>query len=117
MHKRLILACSAGTLIVVAIAAVIFGIAMGSVASVCSPSAFVLVARCRPLLSLGLAAAVVAPCLLLALALGGIAWVLGLVRTIQLKQWGWFVLILFLTPIATLMYGFYGFFGPEQRHS
>lgn len=114
MHKRLILAFSAGTLLVTAVAAVIFGIAVGSVASVCSPSALIVIARCRPLLSLGLAAAVVAPCVLLALALGATAWVLGLVMTMQQKQWGWFALILFLTPFATLMYGF---FGPQQHHS
>lgn len=41
--------------------------------------------------------------------IGGLAmfatWILGLVRAATLGQWKWFIAILFLTPIATLLYG------------
>ncbi len=44
----------------------------------------------------------------LSVLIGGIAafttWILGLVRTATLRQWGWFIAILFLTPIAPLAY-------------
>ena len=44
----------------------------------------------------------------LCVLIGGIAtfttWILGLVRTSTRQQWGWFVAILFLTPVATLVY-------------
>ncbi len=44
--------------------------------------------------------------------LGGLgalaAWIGGLIKTIQLKRWGWFVAVLLLAPITTLLYGIYG---------
>ncbi len=40
--------------------------------------------------------------------IGGMAtfttWILGLVRTATFRQWRWFIAILFLTPIASLVY-------------
>jgi hypothetical protein len=114
MYKRWILALSMVTLIIIGVAAVIIAIAMGSVASACTPSSLAMAARCHPRLGLGTAAALVAPCALLALALGVPAWGLALAATIERKQWGWFWLILFLSPIATLMYGLSG---PMEHHS
>lgn len=44
----------------------------------------------------------------LSVLIGGMAtfttWILGLVKTATLRQWGWFTAILFLTPIASLVY-------------
>lgn len=40
------------------------------------------------------------------------AWVMALVRTARVRRWGWFVAILLLSPVATLVYGV---FGPEQE--
>jgi hypothetical protein len=44
--------------------------------------------------------------------IGGLAalvtWVLGLIKMVQLKRWGWFVAVLLLTPLTTLLYGIYG---------
>ncbi len=51
----------------------------------------------------------------IALALVGIGglvslvtWILGLVKTVQLKRWGWFVAVLLLGTIGTLIYGIAG---------
>lgn len=47
--------------------------------------------------------------------LGGIAafvaWVLGIIKTATLKRWGWFVLVLLLSPLGSLIYGAAG---PDQ---
>jgi hypothetical protein len=37
-----------------------------------------------------------------------ITWILGLIKMVQLKRWGWFVAVLLLTPLSTLLYGIYG---------
>lgn len=44
----------------------------------------------------------------LALLLGAPAWVMTLTQTARLRQWGWFVFALFLSPIAALLYAFFG---------
>lgn len=36
------------------------------------------------------------------------AWVMALTKTIRRKRWGWFVAVLFLSPIAAMLYGFFG---------
>ncbi len=47
--------------------------------------------------------------------LGGIAafvaWVLGIIKTATLKRWGWFVVVLLLGTLGTLIYGAAG---PDQ---
>jgi drug/metabolite transporter (DMT)-like permease len=37
-----------------------------------------------------------------------IAWIGGLVRTAQMRQWAWFVVMLVLGVVITLIYGFVG---------
>jgi hypothetical protein len=37
-----------------------------------------------------------------------VTWILGLVKTAQIKRWGWFVAVFFLTPLASLIYGIVG---------
>jgi hypothetical protein len=48
----------------------------------------------------------------LVLGLGGlattIAWVLGLIKTAQVKAWGWFVAVLLVSPLGSLIYGIAG---------
>ncbi len=48
-------------------------------------------------------------------SLGGIAafvaWVLGIIKTATLKRWGWFVVVLLLGTLGTLIYGAAG---PDQ---
>lgn len=44
----------------------------------------------------------------LALLMGAPAWVMTLTQTARLRQWGWFVFALFLSPIAALLYAFFG---------
>jgi len=45
-------------------------------------------------------------------ALGGIAglvaWIGGMIKMVQLKRWGWFVGVLLLAPLSTLLYGIIG---------
>jgi hypothetical protein len=41
-----------------------------------------------------------------------VAWILGLITTAQLGRWGWFVAVLLLSPLGSLLYGLAG---PTQR--
>jgi hypothetical protein len=43
-----------------------------------------------------------------ALLLGMPAWIMTLTQTARLKQWGWFVAALLFSPIAALLYAFFG---------
>ena len=37
-----------------------------------------------------------------------LSWLFGIIRTIRGQAWGWFVVILLFSPIATLIYGLMG---------
>lgn len=37
-----------------------------------------------------------------------LAWIVGLIRTAQLRRWGWFVVVLFISPLGSLLYGVAG---------
>ena len=41
-----------------------------------------------------------------------VAWILGLITTAQLGRWGWFVAVLLLSPLGSLLYRLAG---PTQR--
>lgn len=41
-----------------------------------------------------------------------VAWIMGLVKTAQLGRWGWFVGVLLLSPLGSLIYGLAG---PTER--
>jgi hypothetical protein len=98
MSSRTILVLSAGALLVFA-----GGIALtvGAVV-ICSAGPYAASNGC------GQAIFVTTLITSLCVLVGGIAtfttWILGLVRAATRQQWGWFVAILFLTPIATLAY-------------
>jgi hypothetical protein len=34
-----------------------------------------------------------------------LAWIVGLFRTAQLTRWGWFVVVLLISPLGSLLYG------------
>jgi hypothetical protein len=36
------------------------------------------------------------------------AWIIGLVQTAQLRRWGWFVAVLLISPLGSLLYGVAG---------
>lgn len=36
------------------------------------------------------------------------AWVMALTQTARLKQWGWFIAALLFSPIAAMLYAFFG---------
>ncbi|HEX8036833.1 MAG TPA: hypothetical protein VF510_23445 [Ktedonobacterales bacterium] len=40
-----------------------------------------------------------------------VAWILGIIKTATLKRWGWFVVVLLLSPLGSLIYGAAG---PDQ---
>ncbi len=37
-----------------------------------------------------------------------VGWIMGLVKTAQIRRWGWFVLVLLLSPLGSLIYGIAG---------
>lgn len=41
-------------------------------------------------------------------ALGFVSWLLGLMHTARVRQWDWFVAILLLGPVTTLLYCRFG---------
>ena len=41
-----------------------------------------------------------------------VAWILGLIKTAQIGRWGWFVLVLLISPLGSLIYGIAG---PTER--
>lgn len=41
----------------------------------------------------------------------GTAWVLGLAKTVLIRRWGWFAVVLLLSPFGATAYGA---FGPEH---
>jgi hypothetical protein len=45
---------------------------------------------------------------LASLLLGMPAWVMALTETSSSRRWGWFVAVLFFSPIASMLYGFFG---------
>lgn len=53
---------------------------------------------------------------ILGLIVGGlcglVAWILGLVKTAQIGRWGWFVAVLLLPALGSLIYGIAG---PTER--
>lgn len=49
----------------------------------------------------------------LVLYLGGVAaallaWLLGLVKTAQIRRWIWFIVVFLLSPLGSLLYGLVG---------
>jgi hypothetical protein len=50
-------------------------------------------------------------------AIGGLVslavWIMGMIMMARIKRWGWFVAILFLSPLATLLYGIMGPTAPK----
>jgi hypothetical protein len=43
-----------------------------------------------------------------------LAWLLGLIKTASIGRWGWFLLVLLLSPLGSLLYGLAG---PAHRAS
>jgi len=41
-----------------------------------------------------------------------VAWIMGLITTARLRRWGWFVAVLLISPLGSLLYGLAG---PAQR--
>ena len=43
--------------------------------------------------------------LLVGSLLGSVAWLLGLMRAARIQQWDWFIAVLLLGPLGTLLHG------------
>jgi hypothetical protein len=57
-------------------------------------------------LTSGSSAVVIGLVLYLASVLAALlAWIVGLFRTAQLTRWGWFVVVLLISPLGSLLYG------------
>ncbi len=41
-----------------------------------------------------------------------VAWIMGLITTAHIRRWGWFVAVLLISPLGSLLYGLAG---PAQR--
>lgn len=37
-----------------------------------------------------------------------LAWIMGLIKTAQIRRWGWFVLVFLISPLGSLLYGIVG---------
>lgn len=37
-----------------------------------------------------------------------LAWLMGLLKTAQIRRWGWFVVVLLISPLGSLLYGVVG---------
>jgi hypothetical protein len=48
------------------------------------------------------------PSIVASLLLSTPVWVMTLTQTARLKQWGWFVMVFLFSPIAALLYAFFG---------
>lgn len=50
--------------------------------------------------------------LVVALVFTFVGWILGIVKTAMIGRWGWFVAVLLLSPLGSVLYGI---FGPAHR--
>jgi hypothetical protein len=41
-----------------------------------------------------------------------VAWIMGIIATARIGRWGWFVLVLLISPLGSLIYGIAG---PTER--
>ena len=55
--------------------------------------------------ALGIAIFLASALLLVALVTGVVAWIMGMLRAVDEKRWGWFVAVLLLGAIGSLAYG------------
>lgn len=37
-----------------------------------------------------------------------VAWIMGLIKTAQIRRWAWFVVVLLISPVGSLLYGVVG---------
>jgi hypothetical protein len=101
MSKRTILFLSIGAIIVGIVGWVIL---LGAAASCTATSSTA--ATCGT----GAAGGALASTLLLLVAaiLTFVAWLLGIIKTARIGKWGWFVLVLLISPLGSLIYGIAG---------
>ncbi len=111
--KRAILILSIVAILLLVIGLVVVVGAGASVAANCTTDASGQVTCPNGAASSGAAGGVAIGFLLL--VLGGLsstaAWIMGLIKTAQVKAWGWFVAVLLVSPLGSLIYGIAG---PDQ---
>jgi hypothetical protein len=111
--KRAVLILSIVSIVFLVIGFIAFGAAAASVAANCTTDATGHVSC--PSNATTTSAGVGVLLGILAIVVGGlagtVAWILGLIKTAQVKAWGWFVAVLLVSPIGSLIYGIAG---PDQ---
>jgi hypothetical protein len=110
LSKRTILFLSIAAILLGIVAAVAYGVGLGAVVNCSGTGATTISTDCAaqgatPIL-IGIGVGILAGICSL------IAWIGGLIKTAQIGRWGWFVVILLFSPLATLIYGIAG---PETR--
>ncbi len=111
--KRAILILSIVAILLLVIGLVVVVGAGASVAANCTTDASGHVSCPNGAASSGAVGGAAIGILLLVLGLlsTGVAWIMGLIKTAQLKAWGWFVAVLLVPPLGSLIYGIAG---PDQ---
>lgn len=60
-------------------------------------------------LTLGSCATTIGLVLYLACVLAAlVAWIIGMIKTAQIRRWAWFVVVLLISPLGSLLYGVVG---------
>ena len=100
MSKRTILFLSIGAIVIGIVGWVVL---LGAAASCTPATSSTTTATC----SSGAAGGALIATLLLVVAgiLTFVSWLLGLIKTARIGKWGWFILVLLISPLGSLIYG------------
>lgn len=111
MNKRTILILSIVAIVLFIVGFVVTGASAAAVAAQCQPAADgTLPAGCGATSAGGFGIAGLI--YLLGFVAAAIAWIMGLIKTAQISRWGWFVAVLLLGSLGSLIYGLAG---PTER--
>jgi hypothetical protein len=111
LNKRTIAILSIVAIVLFVVGFVIAGAATAATLSQCQANADGTVpASCGASAAGGLGIALLV--YLLGAVAAVIAWIMGLVKTAQIGRWGWFVAVLLISPLGSLIYGLAG---PTER--
>jgi hypothetical protein len=107
VSKRTIVILSIGAILLYIVGFVVIG--AGAASCVGTGSSATTASNCASGAGgLGLGTILIGVAALLAL----LAWIFGLIKSAQASAWGWFVLVLLISPLGSLIYGLAG---PEGR--
>jgi hypothetical protein len=102
VSKRTILFLSIGAIVFY----IVWVVAFTAAAANCAPATAGGTASCTAGAAGGAVIALLA--FLVGAVLTFVAWLLGLIKTARMSRWGWFVVVLLLSPLGSLIYGLAG---------